>query len=210
MSSFLPSPPLRLSDLPQVRVSTFSTVVSCLSECMAVRHLDPSDELWRSASAAFVTVVQSGLPSINITTLTQQQHPEQYPGAAHAARAFARGAAAAGRPAVGGRRGWPGEGGGRTRRGLWLGAGARRRCPRTLGRCLRRRSRCSCSASTSRRSCGRRGIRGVPTSLRAAAGRPPPPPPAPEPGGPSDFEVQAAVVDCLSDTVLSGLPLCAA
>ncbi len=50
----------------QVRVATFPRVVSALSECMSTRHWDPTEELWRSASLAFVAVVQSGLPSINI------------------------------------------------------------------------------------------------------------------------------------------------
>ena len=89
-----------------VRVSTFPLVVSRLSECMSVRHLwvtRPSDlplvdhapsssspssqqtpqplylaEVWRMAARAFVSVVNSGLPSINITTqsLIQQQQQQ--------------------------------------------------------------------------------------------------------------------------------------
>lgn len=34
---------------------------------MATRHTHPSDDLWRSSSRAFITVVQTGLPSINIS-----------------------------------------------------------------------------------------------------------------------------------------------
>lgn len=93
-----------------VRVATFPLVISRLSQCMAVKHLyatqasdfplldrapsstsssSPSPpsgysqqpqplyipEVWRAAARAFVSVVQSGLPSINITTqsLIQQQ-----------------------------------------------------------------------------------------------------------------------------------------
>jgi len=57
----------------QVRVSTFPVLVSALSECMATRHTDPADELWRAAARAFVAVVQSGLPSINITSQSARQ-----------------------------------------------------------------------------------------------------------------------------------------
>lgn len=42
----------------QVRVSTFPQIVSALAQCMAWRTVDPSDELWRVAAAAFVAVVQ--------------------------------------------------------------------------------------------------------------------------------------------------------
>uniref|UniRef100_A0A7S0NBW2 Mon2 C-terminal domain-containing protein n=1 Tax=Chlamydomonas leiostraca TaxID=1034604 RepID=A0A7S0NBW2_9CHLO len=52
----------------QVRVATFPALVSSLSECMAMRHVDPNDELWRTASKAFNAIVQSGLPSINIAS----------------------------------------------------------------------------------------------------------------------------------------------
>jgi hypothetical protein len=38
---------------------------------MATRHIDPGDELWRTASRAFVSVLQSGLPSINIAAHSQ-------------------------------------------------------------------------------------------------------------------------------------------
>lgn len=58
-----------------MRVATFPLLVGALSECMACRHLpegvaaaerDAIEDLWRAAARAFVTVVQTGLPSINI------------------------------------------------------------------------------------------------------------------------------------------------
>ncbi len=71
----------------QVRISMFTAVVSCLSECMATRHMattlgggaaDPAaTDLWRTAARAFVSVVQSGLPSVNITAQSQQQLQQQ-------------------------------------------------------------------------------------------------------------------------------------
>ncbi len=56
-------------------MATFPLLVGALSECMACRHLpegvaaaerDAIEDLWRAAARAFVTVVQTGLPSINI------------------------------------------------------------------------------------------------------------------------------------------------
>ncbi|KAG2500662.1 hypothetical protein HYH03_001428 [Edaphochlamys debaryana] len=105
----------------QVRVATFPLLVGALSECMATRHLgpqlgaqiaaqqqqaaaaaaavaqlggggagpaaggafalvlpdcapEPLDELWRSATKGFVTVVSTGLPSINICSQGHAQH----------------------------------------------------------------------------------------------------------------------------------------
>ncbi|GIL75246.1 hypothetical protein Vretifemale_5026 [Volvox reticuliferus] len=89
----------------QVRVATFPLLVGAMSECMACRHLLPQhqpqsgsqhpegpqaqlilagdlgevqalEELWRAAARGFVTVVQTGLPSINICS-HQGQQPQQ-------------------------------------------------------------------------------------------------------------------------------------
>ena len=60
-------------------MSSFPMLVTCLSDCMATRHLEPggaggwagggeAGALWRTAATAFNAVVQSGLPSINISS----------------------------------------------------------------------------------------------------------------------------------------------
>ncbi|GFR47515.1 hypothetical protein Agub_g9147, partial [Astrephomene gubernaculifera] len=69
----------------QVRVATFPLLVAALSECLASRHLlhrltpDPAEqleELWRTAARGLVTVVQSGLPSVNICGQGSQQQQQ--------------------------------------------------------------------------------------------------------------------------------------
>ncbi|KAG2443720.1 hypothetical protein HXX76_002066 [Chlamydomonas incerta] len=130
----------------QVRVATFPLLVAALSECMACRHLqaqqqllmiqqqqqavaaaaaaagsagsgsgsslvpglggsvvlavdagEPLDELWRAAARGFVTVVQTGLPSINIcsqatgsggSSVNQQVPQSTWPALARAFQMF--------------------------------------------------------------------------------------------------------------------------
>ncbi|GAX78960.1 hypothetical protein CEUSTIGMA_g6400.t1 [Chlamydomonas eustigma] len=70
-----------ISKITEVRVSTFPVIIARMSECMALRYLPSSSldfagpELWRTAARCFVSIVQSGLPSVNITMQNQlQQH----------------------------------------------------------------------------------------------------------------------------------------
>lgn len=52
----------------QVQSAIFAPLVEMLGRCMATRHVVPQDDLWRTAAAAFNSVVVAGLPAINIAS----------------------------------------------------------------------------------------------------------------------------------------------
>jgi hypothetical protein len=60
----------------QVRASLFAAVVGSLGECAALRHVAPDDPLWQQAAAGLVSVVNAGLPAVNIMFVNHHQPPE--------------------------------------------------------------------------------------------------------------------------------------
>jgi hypothetical protein len=59
-----------------VRASLFAAVVGGLGECAALRHIAPEDPLWQQAAAGLVSVVNAGLPAVNIMFVNHHQPPE--------------------------------------------------------------------------------------------------------------------------------------
>ncbi|WIA43332.1 hypothetical protein OEZ86_009826 [Tetradesmus obliquus] len=60
----------------QVRASLFAPVVSGLGQCAALRHVAPEEPLWQQAAAGLVSVVNAGLPAVNIMFVNHHQPPE--------------------------------------------------------------------------------------------------------------------------------------
>jgi hypothetical protein len=60
----------------QVRASLFAAVVGGLGECAALRHVAPEEPLWQQAAAGLVSVVNAGLPAVNIMFVNHHQLPE--------------------------------------------------------------------------------------------------------------------------------------
>jgi hypothetical protein len=65
-----------IAALLQVRASLFAAVVGGLGECAALRHVAPEDPLWQQAAAGLVSVVNAGLPAVNIMFVNHHQPPE--------------------------------------------------------------------------------------------------------------------------------------
>lgn len=59
----------------QHRAAKFSQVVAALTECMALRHVAPHEDLWVAAAGAFCEVTAAGLPAVNICFVNQQSAP---------------------------------------------------------------------------------------------------------------------------------------
>lgn len=53
----------------QVRVATLPLVISSLADCMATKHYDQHEELWRAAARAMCAIIPVGLPAINQAAL---------------------------------------------------------------------------------------------------------------------------------------------
>lgn len=60
----------------QVRATLFGSVVGGLGECAALRYLCPDDSLWQQAAAGLVSVINAGLPAVNIMFVNHHQPPE--------------------------------------------------------------------------------------------------------------------------------------
>lgn len=60
----------------QVRASLFAAVVGGLGQCAALRHVEPEEPLWQQAAAGLVSVVNAGLPAVNIMFVNHHQPPE--------------------------------------------------------------------------------------------------------------------------------------
>jgi len=60
----------------QVRASLFGPVVHGLSECAALRYITPEDPLWQQAAAGLTSIIQAGLPAVNIMFVNFAQQPE--------------------------------------------------------------------------------------------------------------------------------------
>lgn len=64
------------TDASQVRASLFGPVVHGLSECAALRYITPDDPLWQQAAAGLTSIIQAGLPAVNIMFVNFAQQPE--------------------------------------------------------------------------------------------------------------------------------------
>jgi hypothetical protein len=64
-----------LPPLLQVRATLFGPVVHGLSECAALRYICPDDPLWQQAAAGLTSVIQAGLPAVNIMFVNSAQQP---------------------------------------------------------------------------------------------------------------------------------------
>jgi hypothetical protein len=62
--------------LLQVRAALFGPVVHGLAECAALRYITPEDPLWQQAAAGLTSIVQAGLPAVNIMFVNYAQQPE--------------------------------------------------------------------------------------------------------------------------------------
>lgn len=60
----------------QIRATLFGAVVGGLGECAALRHIAPEDPLWQQAASGLVSVVNAGLPAVNIMFVNYHQPPE--------------------------------------------------------------------------------------------------------------------------------------
>jgi hypothetical protein len=47
-----------------------------LSECAALRYITPEDPLWQQAAAGLTSIIQAGLPAVNIMFVNYSQQPE--------------------------------------------------------------------------------------------------------------------------------------
>ena len=59
----------------QARASMFCPLVTVLGKCMATRYSAYSEGLWRAAAAVFNSVVNCGLPAVNMSYSNQDQPP---------------------------------------------------------------------------------------------------------------------------------------
>lgn len=59
----------------QVRANLFGPVVHGLSECAALRYVTPDDPLWQQAAGGLTSIIQAGLPAVNIMFVNNAQQP---------------------------------------------------------------------------------------------------------------------------------------
>lgn len=59
----------------EARARTFCPLITVLGKCMATRYTAYSENLWRAAAAVFNSIVNCGLPAVNISYTDQGQEP---------------------------------------------------------------------------------------------------------------------------------------